>query len=65
MCKTVLDKHAPLITKNLRKCHNQLWFNDQIKHEIQICRKKEAMLFKDPNEYNYWAFIIKEGTAQI
>ena len=42
--------------KILRKCHNQLWFNDWIKHEIQICRKKEAMLFKDPNEYNYWAF---------
>ena len=52
----MLEKHAPLVTKKLRKCHNQPWFNDQIRHKTQLCRKKEAMLFKDPNEYNYWAF---------
>ena len=64
MCQTVLEKHTPLVTKNLRKCHNQPWFNDQIRHEIQTHRKKEAVLFKDPNEYSYWAFITKEGTVQ-
>ena len=56
VCATVLEEHALLVTKMSRKCHNPPWFNDQIRHEIQIHRKKETMLFRDTNDCNYWSF---------
>ena len=34
VCVTVLEKHAPLVTKKLRKSINQSWVNNQIRHEI-------------------------------
>ena len=38
---TVLDEFAPVQTKTIRTLHHQPWFNDTIKAEIILQRKKE------------------------
>ena len=52
----VLDKHAPVKSKTVRKTHTQTWFTDSIKNEIHIRCMKEKIYFKDPIDYNYMAF---------
>ena len=39
--KGVLDKHAPEKTKIVKITHQNPWFNDKIKEEIRVRRKKE------------------------
>ena len=48
----VLDKHAPIIEKKIRDSHHQPWFNDRIKNEIILRRKKERTWLKDQSEYS-------------
>ena len=52
----ILDTHAPLKERVIRKCHSQCWFDDQVKMEITLQRMKEQRWKSDPNEYNYIAF---------
>ena len=52
----MLNKHAPLKTKQLRIPHTQPWFYNRIKSEIILRCKKEQKWRQDPIEYNYWAF---------
>ena len=42
--------------KIIRQSHNQPWFNDTIKSEIVLRRKKEHTYFTDPTHYNFQAF---------
>ena len=39
--KGVLDKHAPVKTKTVKITHQNPWFNENIKEEIRLRRKKE------------------------
>ena len=52
----ILDTHAPLKERAIRKCHSQPWFDDQVKMEIRLRRMKEWRWKSDPNEYNYITF---------
>ena len=52
----ILDTHAPLKERAIRKCHSQPWFDDQVKMEIRLQRMKEQRWKSDPNKYNYIAF---------
>ena len=40
----VLDNHAPQKTKTVKISHHQPWFNDFIKEQIVLRRKKEKLL---------------------
>ena len=53
-----MDKHAPIIEKKIRDSHHQPWFNDRIKNEIVLRRKKKEWL-KDQSEYSLNAFYIQ------
>ena len=44
----VLDKHAPILEKKIRDSHHQPWFNDRIKKESILRRKKERIWLKEP-----------------
>ena len=48
----VLDKHASIIEKKIRDRHHQPWFNDKIKNEIILRRKKEGIWLKEQSEYS-------------
>ena len=52
----VLDKQAPIIEKKIRDSHYQLWFNDKIKNEIILRRKKKRIWLKEQSEYTLNAF---------
>ena len=39
--KSVLNKHAPLKSHTVKVTHKQPWFDDKIKSEIILRRKKE------------------------
>ena len=52
----VLDKHVPVIEKKMRDNHHWLWFNDKIKNEIILRRKKERTWLKEQSEYTLNAF---------
>ena len=54
--KSLLDKHAPEKMKVIKQSHNQPWFNNTIKSEIVLRRKKECTFFADPTHYNFPAF---------
>ena len=54
----VLDNHTPKKTKTVKISHHQPWFNDFIKEQIVLRRKKEILLRHDPTDYNYQAFTI-------
>ena len=54
--RNILDTHAPLKERAIRKCHSQPWFDDQVKIEIRLWRVKEWRWKSDPEEYNYIAF---------
>ena len=55
----VLHKHAPIIEKKIRDSHYQPWFNDRIKSEIVLRRKKERIWLKDQAEYSLNAFYVQ------
>ena len=55
----VLDKHAPITEKKIRDSHLQPWFNDRIKSEIVLRRKKERIWLKDQSEYSLNAFYVQ------
>ena len=52
--RNVLQKHAPEKSKYIRNTHQQLWFNDNIKSEIVLRRKKESIWKRDqtPEAWN-------------
>ena len=54
--KTILNSHAPVQTKQIKKHFHLPWFNDQIRAEIQVCRHKERTWNNNPTEYNFQAF---------
>ena len=54
--KGVLDKHAPVKPKTVKITHQNPWFNNKIKEEIRLRRKKEKAWNKDPTFYNFQAF---------
>ena len=56
---TVLDNHAPQKTKTVKISHRQPWFNDFIKEQIVLRRKKEKTFRLDPTDYNYQAFYYR------
>ena len=58
--KSLLDKHAPEKMKIIRQSHNQPWFNNTIKLEIVLRRKKEHTFFADPTHTTFRHSIIKE-----
>ena len=41
--RNVMEKHAPEKSKYIRNTHQQPWFNDNIKSEIVLRRKKERI----------------------
>ena len=52
----LLEKHAPLWTKKVKKSHRQPWLDDRIRREIILRRKKERTYRNDPTEYNLNTF---------
>ena len=54
--KGVLDRHSPVKTKTVKITYQNPWFNDKIKEEIRLRRKKEKTWNKDPTFYNFQAF---------
>ena len=52
----LLETHAPVKEKSIKRTHNQPWFNDNIKCEIALQRKKEKSYIRDPTHYNFQAF---------
>ena len=52
----LLETHAPVKEKSINRTHNQPWFNDNIKCEIALHRKKEKSYIRDPTHYNFQAF---------
>ena len=52
----LLEKHAPLRTRKVKQSHRQPWFDDRIRREIIIRRKKERAFRRDPTKYNLNAF---------
>ena len=55
----ILDNHAPMKEKFVKKCHNQPWFTDQIKDEIRLRRTMERRWQKTPSADNFTAFYIQ------
>ena len=55
-CTKTLSQHAPSKEKVIRLIHNQPRFDDNIRKEIHLHRKKEALLYKDPCTYTFQAF---------
>ena len=55
----VLDKHALIIEKKVRDSHHQPWFNDKIKSEIVLRRKKERIWLQDQSVYSWNAFCVQ------
>ena len=55
-CTKILNEHAPVTNKVISLIHNQPWFNENIRKEIQLCRKKEALLYRNPCTYTFLTF---------
>ena len=53
---TVLDEFTPVQTNTIRTLHHQPWFNDTIKAEIILWRKKERTWLTELSEYSWNAF---------
>ena len=54
--RNVLEKHAPEKSKYLRNAHQQPWFNDNIKSEIVLRRKKERIWKSEQTPHAWNAF---------
>ena len=52
----LLNKHAPVKSKIVKKNHEQPWFNEHIKSEIILRQKKERQWENDNTEYSFRAF---------
>ena len=55
--KCILDNHALEKTKQVKKVHNQSWFNDKIKQEIILRHYKERLYRANPCMYTLNAFL--------
>ena len=55
-CTKTLNQHTPVKEKVVRPIHNQPWFDDNIRKEMQLCRKNKALLYRDPCTYTFQAF---------
>ena len=51
-----LDKQVPVKTKLVRDTHHQPWFDEKIKTEITLRRKKEREWIREQSEYTWRAF---------
>ena len=60
----ILNSHAPVQTKQIKKCLHLPWFNDQIRAEIQVCRHKERTWNNNTTEYNFQAFYYQKIHSQ-
>ena len=56
---SVLNKHAPLKSCTVKVTHKQPWFNDKIKSEIILRRKKERDWTMNPSPYTLDAFYVQ------
>ena len=56
VCTKTLNQGAIVKEKVVRLIHNQPWFDDNIRKEMQLHRKKEALLYRDPCTYTFQAF---------
>ena len=54
--QAAINKHAPQKTKKVKTSHQQPWFSDKIRDEIQIRCMKEGKFLADPTEYNFQTF---------
>ena len=54
--RQLLNKHALVKSKIVKKSHEQLWFNEHIELEIILRQKKERQWEKDNTEYSFRAF---------
>ena len=52
----LLENYTPQKTKTVKISHYQPWFNDFIKEQFVLRRKKEKTFNFDPTDYNYQAF---------
>ena len=57
--KSVLNKHAPLKSCTVKVTHKQPWFDDKIKSEIILRRKKERDWITNPSPYTLNAFYVQ------
>ena len=57
--KSVLNKHAPLKSHTAKVTHKQPWFNDKIKSEIILRRKKERDWTTNPSPSTLNAFYVQ------
>ena len=62
----VLEKHAPEKSKYIRNTHQQPWFNNNIKSEIVLRRKKERISKRDQTQQAWNDFYIQcQNVANI
>ena len=57
--KLVLNKHAPVKSRIVKVMHKQPWFDDKIKSEIILRRKKEQDWITNPSPYTLNAFYVQ------
>ena len=57
--KLVLNKHAPVKSCTVKVMHKQPWFDDKIKSEIILRRKKEQDWIMNPSPYTLNAFYVQ------
>ena len=57
--KSVLNKHAPVKSCTVKVMHKQPWFDDKIKSEIILRRKKEQVWIMNPSPYTLNAFYVQ------
>ena len=57
--KSVLNKHAPLKSRTVKATYRQPWFDDKIKAEIILRRKKERDWTMNPSPYTLNAFYVQ------
>ena len=57
--KSVLNKHAPVKSHTVKVTHKQPWFDDKIKSEIILRRKKKEDWIMKPSPYTLNAFYVQ------
>ena len=57
--RQLLNKHAPVKSKIVKKNQEQPWFNEHIKLEIILRWKRERQWENDNTEYSFRAFYVQ------
>ena len=57
--KSVPNKHTPVKSHTVKVVHKQPWFDDKIKSEIILRRKKEQDWITKPSSYTFNAFYMQ------